>query len=190
MNGARGEERIRAFLALPLSEEQRAELDRKVAPLRVLGEPVRWVPAENLHVTLRFFGDIGNEGRARIEKRVRQAASGTAPFLFRLGAAGAFPNLRGARVLWVGVSEGEEALVSLAARVEDSIEGLGFPREKRFHAHITVGRTKGALSPRFRDRFAALPIEPIEARAGSFLLMKSTLDPRGARYEVLHTFEF
>ncbi|MFH1682138.1 MAG: RNA 2',3'-cyclic phosphodiesterase [Candidatus Eisenbacteria bacterium] len=188
MSEAPGAERIRAFLALPLSCGQRDEVGGQIAPLRGAGDPVRWVPPENLHVTLRFFGDVGRDGLLRIEERLSRAAASASPFTFRLGSAGAFPNLRAARVLWVGVSEGEEAVTSLAARIEESITGLGFPKEKRFHAHITVGRTKGSLTPRFRKRFAGIAVEPVEARAASFSLMKSTLSPRGARYEVLREF--
>jgi 2'-5' RNA ligase len=179
---------IRAFLALPLSAEQRRVVDTRLAPLRALREPVRWVPAENLHVTLRFFGDVGADGRRRIEERALAAAAATAPFPFHLGGPGAFPNLRGARVLWVGVSEGEAAVAALAARIEEAIEDLGFPREKRFHAHITAGRPKGILSPGFQGAFAALSFEPAPARAVSLHLMKSTLDPRGARYEIVREF--
>jgi len=61
---------IRAFLALPLSEAQRGEIAGKLAPLLGARDPVRWVGPENLHVTLRFFGDVGPDGRRRIEERV------------------------------------------------------------------------------------------------------------------------
>jgi 2'-5' RNA ligase len=179
---------IRAFLALPITEAQREEIDGKIAPLRAQPEPVRWVPAENLHVTLRFFGDVGADGRRRIEERAASAAASVASFPFRLGPTGAFPNLRGARVLWVGVSAGEEAVASLAARIEEGIASLGFPPEKRFHAHITVGRPKGPLSPRFQDRLAGLEISPIEGRATAFHLMKSALSREGAHYEIVRKF--
>lgn len=179
---------IRAFLALPLSEAQRGEIAGKLAPLLGAREPVRWVGPEDLHVTLRFFGDVGPDGRRRIEELVESAARGTEAFAFRLGPCGAFPNLRGARVLWVGLSGGEERVAALAARIEESIAGLGFPAEKRFHAHVTVGRTKGALSPGFRERFAGLSVEPVEERATVFRLMKSDLTPAGARYAIVREF--
>ncbi len=179
---------IRAFLALPLSDAQREEIDGKLAPLRTLREPVRWVGAENLHVTLRFFGDVGADGRRRIEERAVSAAASVPSFPFRLGPSGAFPNMRGARVLWVGVSAGEEAVAALAGKIEESIASLGFPPEKRFHAHITVGRPKGPLTPRFQDRFLGLEITPIEGRATGFHLMKSALSREGARYEIVRKF--
>lgn len=179
---------VRAFLALPLTAEGRDEVDRALDPLRRLGEPVRWVPAENLHVTLRFFGDIDPGLRARLEECLAAAAARVPPFPWSLGGPGAFPNLRSARVLWVGASEGESSVTALAAAVEESLGGLGFESEKRFHAHITVGRTKGRLSPKFQDRFAALGGLTCRAEARSFHLMKSTLTPKGALYDSLREF--
>jgi len=141
-----------------------------------------------LHVTMRFFGDVDEPLRERVERRIVKAVAGLAPFPFRLGCPGAFPSMRAARVLWFGVGEGEGAVRDLARGVEEAIDGLGFKREKRFHAHITVGRTKGRLSERFRERFLSALPEPVEVRADALHLMKSTLTPQGAIYEVLRSF--
>ncbi|MFH1277379.1 MAG: RNA 2',3'-cyclic phosphodiesterase [Candidatus Eisenbacteria bacterium] len=179
---------IRMFLALPLSGGQRDEVAAKIEPLRRGPEPVRWVAPENLHVTLRFFGDVGPDLRSRVEDRLASAARITAPFAWTLGGPGAFPNLGAPRVLWVGVSEGERDASSLAGNVEETLAGLGFPEEKRFHAHITVGRTKGRLSERFRERFGGLALDPVRREAPAFDLMRSVLTPKGAIYEKLRVF--
>lgn len=179
---------IRVFLALPLTDAQRGEVTAHIDPFRRGSEPVRWVAPENLHVTLRFFGDVGPDLRARVEERLAAAAGEIPPFSWSLGRGGAFPNLRSARVLWIGVSRGEGKISGLAAAVEKAMEGLGFPEEKRFHAHITVGRTKGRLSERFRRRFEELPVEPVAREASAFDLMKSILKREGAVYERLRGF--
>jgi len=178
---------VRAFLALPLSDEQRREIDEKIETVRRMGEPVRWVPPENLHVTFRFFGDVDRGLLEEIVRRVEPVAARSAPFPCALGAAGAFPDLRAPRVLWVGLGEGGGEVTALARRVEDAIDGLGFRRERRFHSHITVGRAKGRLSGRFRERFERLAFEPAAARSSSIDLMKSRLTPQGAIYESLRS---
>lgn len=179
---------VRAFLALPLSDEQRREIDEKIETVRRMGEPVRWVPPQNLHVTIRFFGDVGRELLEEIIGAVETTGARSDPFPFALGASGAFPDLRAARVLWVGLGEGGGGEVTaLAKRVDDAIVGLGFRREKRFHPHVTVGRVKGRLSERFRTRFESLLIEPAAARSSSIDMMKSRLTSKGAIYESLRS---
>jgi len=188
VKGKKEEGTIRAFFALPLSKEQRGEIARMIDPLRREREPVRWVHEENLHVTLRFLGNVTPGVRASLEESMQEVAAGLSPFSFRIGPAGAFPSIRRARVLWVGLSRGEEEVGALAHRVEEAVRRIGFEEEKRFHAHITVGRTKGPLSPGFRERFTALLAEPVERQAAGFQLMKSTLTREGAIYEVLREF--
>lgn len=188
MKGKKEEGTIRAFVALPLSEEQRSEVARIIDPLRGEKEPVRWVREENFHVTLRFLGNLPPSQRAPLEDGMSGVAGILSPFRFRIGPAGAFPSIRRARVLWVGLTEGEEEVGALARKIEEAARRLGFEKEKRFHAHITVGRTKGPLSPSFRDRFTAISAGAIEAEACAFHLMKSTLTREGAIYEVLNEF--
>ena len=82
--------------------------------LRQPGDAVSWVNRDNLHYTLRFMGDLGASGLARVIEAAREGAAGHARFEATLGALGAFPNLRRARVLWLGLSEGGEALAAVA----------------------------------------------------------------------------
>ena len=179
---------IRAFFALLLEEELRREVDGRIAPLRRAGEPVRWVPEANLHVTIRFLGDVGSGLRSRVEERAARIAAETPPFRFALGGPGAFPSLRSPRVLWVGVSEGGEEIARLAKGVDGAIGDLGFEKEKRFHPHITTGRTKRRPSAPFLERYGELPVEPLPQRAAALHLMGSTLTPRGAVYRILREF--
>ncbi|MBN1826522.1 MAG: RNA 2',3'-cyclic phosphodiesterase [Candidatus Eisenbacteria bacterium] len=183
-----GVETVRVFFALLLDEELRREVDDRIRPLRSGGEPVRWVAAANLHVTIRFLGDVTPGLRGRVEERAARVAAEFPPFRFALGASGAFPSLSSPRVLWVGVSEGGAEITGLARRLDDAIRDLGFEKEARFHPHITTGRTKRRPSPRMLERYGALPVEPIAERAAALHLMGSTLTPRGAVYRVLREF--
>lgn len=185
MTAGREKGMIRAFLALALSEEMRAEIDDRLAPLRRKRLPVRWVPPENLHVTLRFLGDVTRDLRAEVEGAVEAAVAGNEPFPAALGSPGAFPRIDRARVLWVGLSEGDAAVRALARQVDSALRPLDFAPEKRFHPHITVGRVKAPLHRDAADRFSALEIVPHRTMVTSVDMMRSTLTPEGAVYEII-----
>jgi 2'-5' RNA ligase len=102
---------------------------------------VAWVPAANLHVTLKFIGSIPEELVEGIALRLQRVAAKLPPFEARARGFGAFPSLTHPKVLWVGV-EGEP-LVKLQRAVEDAMAELGIEKEERaFHPHLTVGRVK------------------------------------------------
>lgn len=176
---------MRLFVAAELPAGHRAALADVCERGRSGG--VRWVPAENVHLTLKFLGEVDGEKVAKIEEALAAVAAGAEPFTLSLSDCGCFPNSRAPRVLWVGLGEGAEAAAALAAAVDRALEPLGFPREKRpFKAHLTIGRAKdprgaGATASRKLAQlhgFAA-PAEQLEAVA----LVKSTLTPEGSIYE-------
>ncbi len=181
---------IRAFFALSLSGEMREEIDEQLAPFRRKRLPVRWVPAENMHVTMRFLGDLTDSLRIDVEERVREAIGGRAPFALSLGRPGAFPHIDKARIFWIGLGDGDEEVRNLAQVIDQAIRPLGFDPEKKFHPHITVGRVKAPLPGDTSDRFARLEITPFRTRIASLQLVKSTLTPKGAIYEVIRKFNF
>lgn len=167
----------------------REEIEETLVPLVRKRLPVRWVPPENLHVTLRFLGDITDTLRVNVEEGVSEAISRTSPFSISLGMCGAFPRLDKPRVLWVGLRDGEEEVRSLARRVDTALCPLGFDPEKKFHPHITVGRVKAPLPRDGGDRFANLEVTPFRRQVQSVELMKSTLTPKGAIYEVIRKID-
>lgn len=179
---------VRAFFALLLKDDLRRALEELLLPFQRKGEPVRWVAAGNTHVTIRFLGDITMALRTEVEESVEASIESVRPFRFALGSPGAFPSMKSPRVLWIGASRGAAEITSLAQVVEEAIDGLGFEREKRFHPHITVGRTKRRPSAGFLNRFGAIDVPPLEQETAVLHLMKSTLTPRGAVYEVLREF--
>lgn len=174
---------IRAFIALPLPDDIRERLGalRRAAPA---GAPVRWVAPASIHLTLKFLGEVEPE---RVEE-VRAALAGFAwergRFGYTLAEVGGFPNLRRPRVIWVGVTEGAEILIEMAARVEALAARLGFPREeRRFTPHLTIGRVNGAGAPGWAERFAqAARLEPLEVRPSEVVLFQSKLLPSGAQH--------
>jgi len=150
---------------------------------------VSWVKLENLHYTLKFLGELGEDGARRAGEAAHEAASSLAAFDVALGAAGAFPNARQARVLWIGLERGEQDLVELARRLDRALAKRGFDREKRaFSPHLTIGRVRDPRHDWAPSLEAAgtLAVEPAgRFRVASVRVMKSTLSPGGSIYEVL-----
>jgi 2'-5' RNA ligase len=142
--------RARCFVALDLPAPVRALLAAAGARLRGLGD-VRQVPEAQLHLTLRFCGDIDERQRAALGGVVE---AGPWPALqLLLSGLGQFPPRGAPRVLWAGVAGDVEALAQIASRIEAAAAAAGVPREDRpFHPHVTLGR---ARSPRGGARLSA-----------------------------------
>ena len=133
---------MRLFVAIPLPDAVRHDLARLCA-----GVPgARWTPAENLHLTLRFIGDVDG-GRYHDVAAALGAVDGAA-FDLQLTAVGRFGDRRRARVLWAGVRP-SAALINLQAKIERAVRRAGFAVEPRkFHAHVTLARLLGAPAGR------------------------------------------
>lgn len=175
---------MRAFVAINLPDHERVRLHASLAPLRALRLPVRWLPPESLHVTLKFLGEIHEAQAARVEAVLADVAARATPFDIEAGGVGAFPNLRRPRVWWIGVRE-NAALMRAQAALETALASAGHPREDRsFSPHITIGRTKAV--PRRLDASANDVAHEIQHHARfhvpSLDLMESHLSPDGARY--------
>ncbi len=175
-------------MAVLLPEDVRASLAGAAARLRAAAPDVAWVAPENLHVTLKFLGQVDEAHLHALAAALAAAARGGPAFEARVVGLGAFPSVGRPRVLWAGVRDGAEALAALAARVEAACVGLGFAPETRpFAAHVTLGRVRSLRCPRRAPRLADL----LDAAAGEELgrlrvervaLMESRLSPHGARY--------
>ncbi len=178
---------MRLFVAVPLSADARAALAAAAARLRRELPPARWVPEEQLHVTLWFHDPAPDGVVPDFVAELRRTFSGVASFVTALDGAGTFPPGRGARVAWVGLREAPE-WATLAAAASAAGEALGLPGERRpFTPHVTVARARrpwprGAAA-RWKDGFqGALGGEfPVRAAA----LVRSQLAADGARHEIL-----
>jgi 2'-5' RNA ligase len=172
----------RLFLALFPSPEAQAAAASATEALRAPGDRVSWVKRDNLHYTLRFLGDLGADGARRATEAAREAASDHEPFGAALGAFGVFPSARKARVLWVGLVEGDEQMRLLAGSLEAALERRGFGKADRpFEPHLTVGRLREPAD--WMTRLVAA--RAVEARflVDRLLLVKSTLTPGGSMYK-------
>jgi 2'-5' RNA ligase len=182
---------MRLFVALEISTSIREKLAELLAALRAVSPQTRWVRPENLHVTLKFIGEVPEAKLAAIRRALTQVCSDQAVTLDFRGL-GFFPDERHPRVLWAGV-EASPNLVGLAADIEKATETLGIPREQRpFSPHLTLARFEPARIPEQlwtaiqgntgRD-FGSL-------HTNHFHLIESKLKPSGAEYTTVESFGF
>ena len=175
---------VRAFFAVELPEAVRAEAANVARALRdEVGAGLRLTPVENLHLTLKFLGDVAQDVLPRLLARAAVRLAPERPFEVTLAGLGAFPNARAARVVWIGAGAGAAPLAKLARKLEAAGKGVGAPRERRpFHAHLTLARLR---EPR------RVPIERLPGPdSGGFsveevVLYESRLSSSGASYSPL-----
>ena len=182
---------MRLFLAVTLPDEVRTGIASATERVRALLPRITWVHPSRLHLTLKFIGERDAELVPRISAAAREVTADANSLAFTLAGAGAFPNFRAPRVVWIGM-ENAAPLSILAARLDDALVPLGVPAERRpFRPHLTLGRVKGALS---RDEGVLLEQE-LRALSGRWALpithvqlMGSDLSSSGPRYTSLATF--
>ena len=176
----------RTFIALLIPSGWTEYLAATSRDLASKTRGLSWVRAENLHSTLRFLGDLDDEGVRRVCDLVaRTAGEGPAPRA-SLGSIGAFPNFTRPRVVWVGLAEGSDAVSALARSTNEALErgGFGAP-DKPFRPHLTLARVREGARFLEAIRDAAPPKPPPAALLDRVCVMKSELHPAGARYTAL-----
>jgi len=180
---------VRLFVALtPPPEVQRAVWDA-FAPLRARALPVKWVPPDGIHLTLKFLGEVADDRLAELGGALLDAVAGARAISLVVRGAGAFPDARRPRVFWAGV-EPDPAIELLQDRVERVFAPLGFPTEARaFRPHLTLGRAgRDARMREFAEVEQALGDLAVEAAAvlDGVDLMRSVLRPDGLVYQRVH----
>ena len=187
----------RVFIATPLPEGARASIAKVVERVRAAGVPgggrdVRWVRLDGLHLTLRFLGPTLEERIEAARDAVRISATRAEPFDLVIGGAGTFPPIGRPRAIWLGVRDGGDRLAALAATLEESLVGNGWPPETRpFRAHLTLARSDGVpagaeIGARLSTAVADLRIP---ARIDRIGLFESLTGGGPARYEPLELIE-
>ncbi len=136
-------QRIRTFVAVEISPAVRQAAAEVVGELATGAADVKWVEPENLHLTLKFLGDVNSREIPDVCRKVQQAAAPRQPFPLVVRGAGAFPSVARPRTIWLGVKEGSDEITTLTERLESALAELGFGREsRRFHPHLTLGRVR------------------------------------------------
>ncbi len=181
---------MRCFIAIEISDEIRKALGELIQRLSGMGRGIRWVPPENIHLTLKFLGEVEDDRVPEIGRRLSEISSGHSPISLRVRGAGAFPSLRSPQVIWVG-SEVSPGLESLYREIEEAMAALGFERERRdFNPHLTLGRVKDrrALDPVMKELQLMKDQDWGAVEVTEVVLMKSVLTPKGAEYSRVSVF--
>jgi len=176
----------RTFICLELPETIRAQAEALQGRLAGLGDKIRWVNPRNLHLTLRFLGEISRSQVDTVCLAVRCAAARVDAFSIRFSGTGCFPSARRPKVFWVGLTETTD-LIRLFEAIEEELFCAGFPREIRpFSPHLTVGRVRvDRASPGLTDALTKAQFEPAPFLVTHVTVMKSDLKKSGAVYTVL-----
>lgn len=187
------EERIRAFLAVEPSDAVRQAIGRLLHRLKDLPGRVSWVRPENVHLTLRFLGDVDRLFVHTYIERIAPDIAEFIPFTARIRGLGAFPNPRRPSVIWVGLETDGDALHRLQQVAENAARSLGLePEMRRFVPHLTLGRIRRAV-PGLDLRDVVLKEQGFDGGAfeiGSVALFSSELSPQGARHTRLCELTF
>ncbi len=183
---------IRAFLAIELADDVKSTLRELTERLDRAGigslKPVR---PGNMHLTVKFFGDVSSAQVDSIVRTITLAAKAIQPFTLRLGNVGAYPNNRYSRVLWVGLNGEVESLREAHRRIETALEDINIkPDSRKFSPHLTVARLRDRSSPSERRKAAEI-LFTTEYQTGlpitveRLSLMRSILRPEGPQYTSL-----
>ena len=183
---------LRAFVAFKLPDTVIDHARSLQDALKGHGLKLKWVKPSNLHLTLKFLGDIPGADAVAIGETVQAAAGDEAPLQLSIQGMGVFPGIKRPRVMWTGFGGEVERLKQLQTRIDSQLEAMGYRREKRgFKAHLTLARIKGGISPRRLlgaiDEVGDFSPQPFVAR--SLNLYKSDLRPTGAVYTALKEIE-
>lgn len=184
---------IRSFIALNLTADIHRQLDEIIQSLKQQTTIVRWVPSQNIHLTLKFLGDVSLANIETLQRVLAGEAARHAPFTFTVSGFGAFPNTRWPRVLWVGV-QAPAALTAAQHGIEAETQRLGYTGEERpFSPHLTLGRVSNNASPqearRLSDALTQVKIGELgQVMVKSVYLYRSDLNPGGATYTPLASF--
>lgn len=141
--------RLRTFIAVEMSPTVIGKAQQLIRELETSGADVNWVKPAQMHLTLKFLGDVPDTETPDICRVVAAAAKTVEPFEVVCRGAGAFPDLEHPKTLWLGFSQGADELAELQRAIEDALKKeMGYGREqRRFHPHLTLGRVKRCDGP-------------------------------------------
>lgn len=182
---------MRTFIAIQLPDEIKDFLATLQSQLKKTGADVKWVAQGNIHLTLKFLGEIDDKDLTSLNACLETIASRHSPFQASLKTVGAFPTLHAPRVIWASLDNGDQEVKKIAFDLEEQLEKLRFPKEDRpFSSHITLGRMRSGINREKLVKSLSELSECFDQRryeftVSSITLFQSTLSPQGPHYEIL-----
>ena len=174
---------MRYFIGIPIKDWQ-DKLSKLLLKMKKGTKGVKWVKEENLHITLKFLGEIEEGKIEETKKIIEESLENIKSFSIEAGKLGAFPSLSSPHVIWLGIENGKEKVEEIFKNIEERLSSIDIPPDTRkFHPHITLGRVrrrvdkgwwKGILNMKL-PKFPEIQIEEIT-------LYSSKLHPDGPEY--------
>ena len=180
---------MRTFIAIELSEEIRSSLAQIESHLKYSGADVKWVEKDNIHLTLKFLGEISEEKLKQVIAALEIIGKETNPFEISIKDIGAFPKIDYPRVIWVGLDKGVNESKELAEKIDDALSKIGFQKETRaFTAHLTIGRVKSSKNKEaLKEKVGTCTMPTVSPQLiSSIILFQSKLSPKCSIYTKLH----
>lgn len=183
---------IRTFAAITVPPSVKKAVEQIQDRFKQTRAPIKWVNPANLHLTLKFLGNVPEEQVGEIKERLADAGKGISSFILKATEIGVFPNEKRPRVLWLGFSEASEQIQKLVGNIEHQLQKSGFkPGGRKFTPHLTIGRIrphgkKSSISQIIQNE-KNVSCDSIGVKC--FHLIKSDLKPSGSVYTVLNTFD-
>lgn len=185
---------IRSFISIALDPAVAREITRLQHRIEEIPprETVRWIPAEQLHLTLKFLGNIPGSLVEELSSSLRAICEQYSPLRLRAEGLGCFPNARNPRVIWIGLQGDLQALEQLQEEIERASSRWAEKEEpRRFSPHLTIGRVRENAWREARQIGAILETAAAPTlgawSAGEVCLMRSQLSPQGAVHTPLAT---
>jgi 2'-5' RNA ligase len=182
-------ERWRVFCAIELPDRVREKLVEQIKRLReaVPEAHASWSRVENIHLTLKFIGEITQHSVEAFSNAGARTIKGFSPFSIVVEQTGVFPKHGPPRVLWIGVTDESEKLADLQARLEEECAIEGFSKEERpFNPHLTLARLRKPQAARdLAEAHNTLGFEPVEVNVTELLMIRSELGSVGSKYTVI-----
>ena len=179
---------LRCFLAIELPKTIVKKIEEVQRDLKTSHADVKWVYPENIHLTLKFFGNIEESRVDPILQSIGGLIQRTSPFSMKVQGIGAFPHSKNPRVIWMGLIDGKEVLATFQKELEGTLAKIGFePEDRPFQPHLTLGRVKtsrgkddliGKMEKHREEEFGDFAVEEV-------ILFKSELKPTGPIYTPL-----
>lgn len=181
---------MRTFIAIELSEEIRESLAQIESHLKYAGADVKWVEKNNIHLTLKFLGEISEEKLQQVIAALEIIAKESSAFEISIKDIGAFPKIDYPRVIWVGLDKGTAESKVLAEKIDEVLSKIGIEKESRpFAAHLTIGRVRSPKNKEaLKEKIAnyKLLVTSYGLLVTNITLFQSKLTPRGPIYTKLH----
>jgi len=176
---------MRAFIAVEIDSLAKQKISDLVSCLKKTGSDAKWITEDQMHLTLKFLGNIGEDKAQKISETLSVILHSFKSFKIGFSTIGAFPNLNHPRVIWLGIDKGRESLKILNGKIEAGLEKSGFVRENReFNPHLTLARIRSSKNiSNLIKLIGEKNLTPAdEILIDKLTLFQSTLSPKGAVY--------